>query len=424
MATGNLAGKVVYQRFLYKLSPLSDVPETPYTIEERLRFKVGDDGRELTPAGHKTFILRDGPDDDDASPLGNTAKPQKRVGKILYKESFHEITESESGAESYAANARGTIDDGGIASALYFAARPNLVRGNVLELSSGVGFGGIMSCIAAGVAMPKPSYEINPLGDDDDENSNGEGSGDDDILPSKDETPLPLYLEKLTLSDSNEEILNECSKNTRICGIPSNKIGLGLLDWNMPVKKEMKNQFDLILGNDIAYQFPDVKGISRLTAYCLKANPYLGEMIERDSLSGGQFVHIGPHTRDTISDLRKKLRNGYRMEVDVGYLELERFDLAPMILDSVKDEAAAEEKLLDEDNGYVEYQSESKEKFSMFVATHCDGYDGFNGEYFFPTETGMEGEDKPSRWVGGGSVEKDDGYNKPEDPEKGSWILE
>ena len=34
------------------------------------------------------------------------------------------------------------------------------------------------------------------------------------------------------------------------------------------------------------------------------------------------------------------------MNVDVGYLELERFDLAPMILDSVKEEAAAEDKLL------------------------------------------------------------------------------
>lgn len=426
MVEGNLAGKVVYQRFLYKLSPFSDFPETPYTIEERLRFQVGDDGRELTPIGHKTFILRDGPDDDDdALPPVDASEPQKRVGKILYKESFHEITESESGAESYAANARGTIDDVGIASALYFAAQPQLVRGNVLELSSGVGFGGIMSCVAAGAAMPKPSYEINPLDDDDEGSTDGEGSGgDDDILPSKDKTPLPLYLEKLTLSDSNEEILNECSKNTRICGIPSDKIGLGLLDWNMPVKKEMKNQFDLILGNDIAYQFPDVKGISRLAAYCLKANPYVGEAIERDHLSGGQFVHVGPHTRDTISDLRKKLRSGYRMEVDVGYLELERFDLVPMILDSVKEEAAAEETLMSEDKGYVMYQSESKEKFTTFVATHCDGYDGFNGEYFFPAETGMEGEDKPSRWVGGGNIEKDDNYNKPEDPERGSWLTD
>ena len=427
---GNLAGKVVYQRFLYKLSPLSDVPETPYTIEERLRFQVGDDGRELTPVGRKTFILRGGPDDDetDASPPGDASKSQRRVGKILYKESFHEITESESGAESYAANARGTIADVSIASALYFAAQPQLIRGNVLELSSGVGFGGIMSCVAAGAAMPKPSHEINPLDDSDEEGENTDGEGsdaaDDDILPRKDKTPLPPNLEKLTLSDSNEEILNECSKNTRVCGIPSDKIGLGLLDWNMPVKKELKNQFDCILGNDIAYQFPDVKGISRLAAYCLRANPYVGETIERDNLDGGQFVHVGPHSRDTISDLRKKLRSGYRMEVDVGYLELERFDLAPMILDSVKDEGAAEDKLQKEDKGYVACQSQSMEKFSTFVATHCDGYDGFNGEFFFPAETGLEGEDKPSRWVGGGNVEKDDNYNKPEDPERGSWILD
>ena len=36
----------------------------------------------------------------------------------------------------------------------------------------------------------------------------------------------------------------------------------------------------------------------------------------------------------------------------------------------------------------------------------------------------MEGAEKPSRWVGGGNVERDDNYGKPEDPEKGSWILD
>ena len=102
----------------------------------------------------------------------------------------------------------------------------------------------------------RPAYLV----DDDDEISS----------PPRRGQPLPADLEKLTLSDSNEEILNECFKNTRISGIPSEKITLGMFDWKMPVKREMKNQYDLILGNDIAYQFPDVKGISRLVAYSLK----------------------------------------------------------------------------------------------------------------------------------------------------------
>jgi len=406
---GNLAGKIVCQRFLYKLSPLSDVPDTSYTIEERLRFQVGDDGRELTPIGIKTFLLRDGPpDDDDASPQ-DSLKPQQRVGNILHKASFHEITESEDGAESYAGNVGGIIDDAGIASALYFAAQPKMVRGNVLELSSGIGFGGIMSCIAAGATTPKSLTDVSP---DDDEAATDD---DDEILPTKERAPLPADLEMLTLSESNEEVVNECVKNTRISGIPSEKITLGMLDWGMPVKREMKNRYDLILGSDIACQFPDVKGISRQVAYCLKDN--------FDGYSGGQFVHVGPTTRDTISDLRKKLRNGYNMNVDVGYLELERFDLAPLILDGINEEAAAEEKLLGEEKGYVMYQSQSMEKFSTFVAAHGEGYDGFNGEFYFPAETGMEGEDKPSRWVGGGNVEIDDNYGKPEDPEQGDWII-
>ena len=136
---GNLAGKVVCQRFLYKLSPLSDVPDTSYTIEERLRFQVGDDGRELTPVGTKTFLLRGPapPDDDDASRLQDSLKPHQRVGKILHKASFHEITESEDGAESYAANAGGDHRRRRHCVGTLLCGPAEMVRGKVLELSSG-----------------------------------------------------------------------------------------------------------------------------------------------------------------------------------------------------------------------------------------------------------------------------------------------
>ena len=146
----NLAGKVVVQRFLYRLSPISDTPPTLYTLEERVRMNVGEDGRTLTPLGRKTFLLRDGPrgpGDGD----GDGAGPNRaRVGPVLHRMSFHETAGEE--AQSYAASLGGEVDDAAIAAALYFAAHPRMVRGRVVELAGGVGFGGIFSAIAAGAA--------------------------------------------------------------------------------------------------------------------------------------------------------------------------------------------------------------------------------------------------------------------------------
>lgn len=424
----NLAGKVVVQRFLYRLSPISDTPPTLYTLEERVRMNVGEDGRTLTPLGRKTFLLRDGPrgpaGDGDGDGDRDGAGPNRaRVGPVLHRMSIHETTGEE--AQSYAASLGGEVDDAAIAAALYFAAHPRMVRGRVVELAGGVGFGGIFSAIAAGAAHPPPASEVNPDVEEENEQDDEEAN---DILPTKDEAPpLPPYFESLLLSDSSEEVLNNAYKNTQESGFGAGQLSLGILDWAMPVQREMKNQYDLILGCDVATEFPNVKRIARMVAYMLKANPDFlrggrGADERPAELDGGHFVHIGPQTREVIHDLRTKLRNGYRMDVNVGLIELERFDLNPLILDSIEEEAAADEKLLTEDDGIVEYKTQSKEKFSTFAARHSPDYDGFNGEYFFPAETGMEGTDAPSssRWAGDGN--DNSGPSDGPQTQAGSWL--
>ena len=59
----DIAGKTVYQRIFYRLSPLSEVDEhNSIVVEERARFKADAAKGEgyLKPIGPRTLILRDG----------------------------------------------------------------------------------------------------------------------------------------------------------------------------------------------------------------------------------------------------------------------------------------------------------------------------------------------------------------------------
>ena len=143
----SLAGKVVYQRFLYGLGPLPDLPSShrPLLVEERVRFDVGADGKTLEPCGFKTYILRDAPPDDGAEPPEG-GESYQRVGRDLYRIHIEEPVGNES------AGLGGETRDAALASALYLhSSRPDLFRGEVLELGSGVGIGGILGCITAGI---------------------------------------------------------------------------------------------------------------------------------------------------------------------------------------------------------------------------------------------------------------------------------
>ena len=247
------------------------------------------------------------------------------------------------------------------------------------------------------------------------------------LLSHDNEAPFPPALEKLTVTDSKQEVLNRAFHNCKTSGLPSSKLDLNELDWRQRLPREMKNRFDLILGSDIAYQYPDVKHIARTVAYALKGEPYTGNPDDKED--GGKFLLVGPQNRDTITDLRKKLRTGYRMDSELSLLELRRYDLAPMILDSAKNEPKAESDLISSDTenggqkGFVEFQNQVNSKFTVILASHHMDYDGYNGEYFFPAETGAEEDGAPTRWVGNGNVERDENYGKT-DGGKGSWYME
>ena len=70
---------------------------------------------------------------------------------------------------------------------------------------------------------------------------------------------------------------------------------------------------------------------------------------------------------------------------------MERIDLVPLIMDGMDSiESQMKEEIDGETGGFVEYQNMETTAYSALVVYHHEDYDGFNGDYFFPAETGKE----------------------------------
>ncbi len=400
----NLSGKVVAQRFVYRLSPTKSSVTTPFTIEERQYFSVGED-RSLEPFGDKCFIIR-GPEDTDVDvepppeTLKKNGQPRvyTRIGPSLRKiDNIVEEDEEESLLGS-------SVWDSTHAMILYCMANPDFIKGKGLEVGSGVGVGGIMSVIAAGLATgaTETSSSSGYQSIEDIANSPVQGDGGDSRKETK-FAPVPKQLAKLVLTDSHSSLLDKCFSNSNKASLPSAKVEIRHLDWNQRVPNEMKGQYDFIIGCDCAYYFPLVNPLARTVAYTLQISPY--DRVDNAQRIGGQFVHIGPEHRENIQDLRRRLSRGYRMNTRTQSLVLERFDLVPLFLDSMEAESdQLLEEVAGETAGFVEYQNIETTAFTTLIGYHHEDYDGFNGEFFFPADTGKED-------YGGDGTDLDFGYN-------------
>lgn len=261
-------------------------------------------------------------------------------------------------------------------------------------LRSGVGVGGILSSIGAGLACRSNEssasvatmkyHSIEDIANTPLESSNGEDEN------KKSTAPVPKGLSKIIMTDSHEPLLTKCLDNLAGASFPVSKAEVALLDWNRRLPNEMKNSFDFILGCDCAYYFPLVNPLARTVAYALKSSPY--DRKNNEQIIRGKFLHIGPRHRESIDDLRRKLARGYRMNTKMKDIVMERIDLVPLIIDSMESiQRQMKEEVEGETGGYVEYQNMETTSYSVLVGYHNEDYDGFNGDYFFPAETGKEG---------------------------------
>lgn len=340
----DLKGKVIYQRLIHRLSPQSDVDlHNNFSVEERVRFRPDneDDGY-LEPYGRRTLILR-----------GPPAEKDDLMGPELYRLDVHEATETHGGI--------GNDDlptESCICTILYLASNPDLLVGNVMDLQCQLGLGGLLGCIAAGFTQ---------------EDSPAEPAVQDDLMPQKPPSPFPKSMETLTLADNSEDMLNLAFANAKNSGVESSKVNILELEWTR--RPRLTDKYHVILGSDIYITYPTSRGLARTVAYSLEPLPWEG--------NAARFIHVYRDVDgDDIGYLKKFLRQGYRMNLDVGYLQMEKHFLKPSVVDSSSPEDSALDKAA------VEIQTTKETVFECLTAMHHPDYTGDNGEYFFPIENG------------------------------------
>mmetsp|Transcript_28742 Transcript_28742/g.43848 ORF Transcript_28742/g.43848 Transcript_28742/m.43848 type:complete len:380 (-) Transcript_28742:241-1380(-) len=189
------------------------------------------------------------------------------VGKRVFQSI--QLEEIEEGAFK-SAGTGSIIWESSIAMSLYSSSNPDLLRGSILELGSGVGLGGMLL------------HQI----------SKGNKKGI-----------------SLTLSDGNMEVIDACRENCYHSNIP---LHVKHLEWTESSTNPVET-YDTILASDCAYKEEHIAPL----AYTMKSR-----------LKSDGRIHIfGPYNRATLHSLIDELRDRQNMDVQMHVIEMSRYRL-------------------------------------------------------------------------------------------------
>ena len=322
------ADETVFQRSFYTFSAGSDVAvHDSMVIEERQRWSQGQ------RMGPTTVLLRDGA-----------------------------VEDGEIGDEFFVLNVHGhTPPTCDLVTALYLASNPSLCQRTVLQVGCDLGLAGLLGAVGAGF--------VSRRGDDPEPDDVA-----DDILTisQSHKGPFPKDLDMLTLTDTDDETLNNAFHNVKDAGIPPSRVAIEKLNWKLRGPRTARPpEYHTILASDLADTYPEAKELARTVAHRLEPSSR--------NIPPASFVLVRPEAREA-HDLHKLLTHGYRMGVSTGYLKLEQLVFAPQSLPITVDESLLDDEpleLLDVRTSYYE----------SMTALHHPDYVG-EGEAFFPMENG------------------------------------
>ena len=176
-----------------------------------------------------------------------------------------------------------------IAMSLYFTENPHELKGNVIELGSGVGLGGILSKVAK------------------------ELSSDTDGV-------------SVTCTDANDEVLQmlghnmEAAANSSARGLFENdSIHIQKLDWfdfvgNEDKVQERSQQYDTIIASDCAYLRSQVNPLSET----------ISRLLGKEGEHKQKLHMFAPVNRAVVYELTDELRDSKNMKVRVESIELSK----------------------------------------------------------------------------------------------------
>lgn len=178
-----------------------------------------------------------------------------------------------------------TTWEASIAMSLFFSAHPHLLLGNVIELGSGVGLGGILSSFQHGTE----------------------------------------FLDSWTFTDYNLHVLEQCKQNLKREADTSAMPAMNVcqLDWydfgrEGEASKQHLHKYDTVIACDCAYLYPDVVALSTAMEALLKR----GEQSK---------IHIfGPYNRGALHELVRLLKEEKGLELTMEVFDMQRYRLKPL----------------------------------------------------------------------------------------------
>lgn len=177
-----------------------------------------------------------------------------------------------------------TTWESSMAMAFYFLNHPEELNGDVLEIGSGVGLGGILTLKAAA----SRSFDWRKT------------------------------LKSYTFSDGSRGVISQCIENLKealdLKGIAP--INIKEIDWNKTISKEDRQAYKTLIASDIIYMYPDVKPLARTINDLL--HPF------------GTLHMFAPLHRSMIPKLVDELKEEYKFSVEKETFELDRLRLTPL----------------------------------------------------------------------------------------------
>ena len=213
-----------------------------------------------------------------------------------------------------AAGTGATTWESSIAMSLFFASQPEMLRGNVIELGSGVGLGGILNVFGQSLMNPQMQQR-------------------QQLQPEGSSTVKRAFLHSMTLSDYNPHVLIQCQNNlhsalplragNQYFHVPP--IRLAKLDWydfarpsSSDTTQQHVHEYDTVIACDCAYRYPDLATLATAMESLLRR-------------SQGSNIHLfGPINRSALHELTRLLRDDKGMHVVMERLEMQRYRLKPL----------------------------------------------------------------------------------------------
>ena len=181
-----------------------------------------------------------------------------------------------------------TTWESSIVMSMYFSKNPELLKGKVIELGSGIGLGGMLTLSAFKKQVEKGH--------------------------------IPSDTMSFTFTDCSQKVMEQCKTNLSSLGLPelikTRVISLNWHDFVNPLDQldEMGN-YDSVIASDVAYDVSSIKPLCCTMTNLLRPG-------------GQKKIHIfGPNNRAVLHDLINELKRNDKLNTSVEIIEMERLRL-------------------------------------------------------------------------------------------------